>query len=306
MMQYECTFIGSVTKDILMRVATPPASDSRISADMFVTSIGGVSSIAGSAFQSLGGKGALISSIGDDDTGVFLKEDFKTLHFSYLDLHEIKGEKSSTSMIQIEHDGKRCLTCFGGCIDKLNFDMIDKSVLSRSRIVHLGVLNSDLMYQICAYCKQHTQALVSIDGGNLPQSLVEKLLPFIDIFVLDDKTVNRMLGLSPWEGCRYYLSKGVTYVCVTAGPDGSYLIIDGKECHIPTIEGVHVIDTTGAGDNFHGAMLWCMVRGWKFLEAVKFANIFASLTTEGIGGRMSAPSFDKVMRIYNSGRNKNE
>ncbi len=60
----DCLFIGSSTKDTLLLVDAPPASDQRIAASAVVHTCGGVASVAASAFQKLGGSAGLITAVG--------------------------------------------------------------------------------------------------------------------------------------------------------------------------------------------------------------------------------------------------
>ena len=71
MKELDCLFIGSSTKDILMLVEAPPASDQRIAARQLEITCGGVSAIAGAAHQSLHGVTGVITALGDDDTSHF-------------------------------------------------------------------------------------------------------------------------------------------------------------------------------------------------------------------------------------------
>lgn len=292
-------FIGSSTKDILMLVDAPPASDQRIAASYFTTTCGGVSSTAAAAHQHLGGVTGIITAVGDDDTSQFIRDDLQRQNYQYIKLFAIPDHFSSTSMIQVEKDGKRCLTCFGGCIDQVSFSMIDQEILASSKIIHLGVLNPETMLQICIYCKKHTQALVSIDGGNIPKDLADELLPYADFYIPDHKTAMSTLGMAPSEACAYYVEKGAGFACVTAAEAGSYAYDGSDFYHEHTIP-VKTVDTTGAGDNFHGAFLYCINRGWSYQQAMRFSNIFASLSCEGLGGRSAVPSLEKVLPYMES------
>lgn len=287
-------FIGSSTKDILMLVNAPPASDQRIAASYFTTTCGGVSSTAAAAHQSLGGITGVITAVGDDETSNFIKNDLQRQRYQYLKLFAIEDHFSSTSMIQVEQDGRRCLTCFGGCIEKLTFSMIDKNILSASRIVHLGVLNPETMLELCAYCKKHTKALISIDGGNISKELAAELLPYADFYIPDNKTALSTLGLSPEDACIYYVEKGAKFACVTAAESGAWAYDGTHFYHEDTIP-VKVMDTTGAGDNFHGAFLYCINQGWSYERSIRFSNIFASLSCEGLGGRSAIPKKETVL-----------
>ena len=61
---------------------------------------------------------------------------------------------------------------------------------------------------------------------------------------------------------------------------------------------VKAIDTTGAGDIFHGAFTYGIANGYTLEECVKLGNIAGALSTTGIGARNSAPKLKEVMELY--------
>jgi len=294
-MEYNALFIGSSTKDMIMLVDAPPESDQRISASQFTVSLGGVASTAAAAHQKLGGTTAMISIVGDDETGEYIAADLTAQNFAWLQLLHTDKAPSSISMIQVEKNGKRCITHYGGCIKEMTFERLDLSALKETRFLHLGVMNPDLMLKLARYCKEETNALLSIDGGNIPKDLMEELLPYTDVFIPDNKTAMKTLGLEPKEACRYYVEHGAAFAAVTAAEDGT-IGFDGTDWyHAPAIS-VHVLDTLGAGDNFHGAFLYAMNQDWDMNKRLFFANVFASLSCEGLGGRNAAPSLETVLK----------
>ena len=297
-MDYNALFIGSSTKDMIMLVDAPPESDQRISASQFVISLGGVASTAAAAHHKLGGKTALISIVGEDETGEYISADMFAQNYACLQLLHTDKAPSSISMIQVEKNGKRCITSYGGCIREMTFDRIDLSLLHRTRFLHLGVMNPELMLQLAQYCKEHTDALLSIDGGNIPRELMDQLLPYTDIFIPDHKTAMKTLGLEPREACQYYIEHGARFAVVTAAEKGA-IGFDGENWyHAPAIS-VQLVDTLGAGDNFHGAFLYAMSQDWDMNTRLYFSNVFASLSCEGLGGRIAAPTLDKVLKYMN-------
>ncbi len=293
-MDYDVLFIGSSTKDLIMLVDASPESDVRIGAHQFVTTLGGVASTAAAAHQKLGGRTAMISIVGKDETGEYIAADLTAQNFAHLQLLHTGKAPSSTSMIQVEENGKRCITCYGGCIKEMTFDQLDLTPLHNTRYLHLGVMNSDLMLELARYCKEHTDALLSIDGGNISRELMDELMPYTDIFIPDHKTAMKTLGLSPREACQYYVSHGAGFAAVTAAEEGT-VAFDGTSWYQAPVFPVKVVDTTGAGDNFHGSFLYAMNQDWDMNRRLYFANVFASLSCEGLGGRDAAPSLETVL-----------
>lgn len=218
----DCLFVGSTTKDTLLMVEAPPASDQRIAASAVVHACGGVASVAASAFQKLGGSAGLITAVGDpSDITDFICGNIAARKLPYTALIRVPGTDSPFSAIQVESNGKRCITHFGGCIRQLTLDMLDKKALANAKMIHLGGLEEHFCGDLAAYCKQNTSALVSVDGGNLSREATDRMLPYVDVFIPDDKTVAKTLGCSPEDACRYYTEQGVRVSCVTMGDKGS-------------------------------------------------------------------------------------
>ena len=68
-----CLFIGTISKDLLMLVKEPPKSDRRIEAVKILKSCGGPAATAANAFAGLGGTAGLITAIGADANGQFVR-----------------------------------------------------------------------------------------------------------------------------------------------------------------------------------------------------------------------------------------
>lgn len=292
----DCLFIGSTTKDTLLMVEAPPVSDQRIAASAVVHSCGGVASVAASAFQKLGGTAGLITAVGDpSDVTDFITENIKARNLAYASLIRVPGTDSPFSTIQVESSGKRCITHFGGCIRHLTLDMLDRQVLSDTKMIHLGGLEENFCAELAAYCKKHTDALISVDGGNLSREATDRMLPYVDVFIPDDKTVAKTLGCSPEDACRYYAEKGVRISCVTMGDKGS-VACENNAFHYAAPVQVSVLDTTGAGDNFHGAFLYCLTQKWNLDRTLRFCSAFSGLTCQGLGGLAAEPTLEETLR----------
>lgn len=297
---FDCLFIGSSTKDLLMLVDAPPCSDQRIAASRMVNACGGPGSTAAVAFSSLGGSAALVTAIGSDDTSDYIRADLSSRGFSYLDLKEIPNAASSFSVIQVESNGKRCITCYGGCTGAMTLSMLDPALLKQAPMIHLAGLSESFLVKAVRFCREQApNALISVDGGNYGLPTAQAILPYTDVFIPDDKTVAKTLGLSSMEdACRSYHKMGAGLVCITLGDKGS-LAYDGSRFFSAPAASVHVLDTTGAGDNFHGAFLYCLLKKFDLQKTLYFCNAFSALTCEGLGGREALPALEKVLRKMN-------
>ena len=87
-------------------------------------------------------------------------------------------------------------------------------------------------------------------------------------------------------------------IVITLESDGSLARIDGKLKIIPSIK-VKAIDSTGAGDLFHGAFVYCLTQKFNLEKSLIFSNIVGALSVTKIGGRFSVPNLDEVLTILN-------
>lgn len=293
----DCLFIGSATLDTLMLVDAPPVSDQKISATKVVTSCGGIASVAASAFAKLGGRCGLVASIGEPSNATdYVKADIESRNLPYYDLVKIPGTETSFSTILVEENGNRLIVNLGGSARKIDVDMLDKNALKSTGIVHMGGVGKQLYVGLSKYCKDNTEAIVSVDGGNIDLETTNEMLPFVDIFIPDHKTVERTLGITPKEACEYYCEKGAKIAAVTLGEAGVVALCDGKFYEASAYR-VPVVDTTGAGDNFHGAFLYGYSMGWDMDRILKFSSAFSGLTCGALGGLAGEPTFEETVEL---------
>lgn len=85
------------------------------------------------------------------------------------------------------------------------------------------------------------------------------------------------------------------FVCITLGSEGAigYEGNTGKIFHQKAFR-VDVVDTTGAGDVFHGAFAFFLARGYSFREALRYSSACAAIKCRSVGGRRGIPSLDEV------------
>ena len=86
-------------------------------------------------------------------------------------------------------------------------------------------------------------------------------------------------------------------IAITRGHKGLIYLENGKINTRPAYN-VKSVDTTAAGDIFHGAFAYSMLKNMSFYEALQFSSIAAALSTTDYGGRSSIPGLNKVQKFY--------
>ncbi len=90
------------------------------------------------------------------------------------------------------------------------------------------------------------------------------------------------------------LQMGPEVVVQTEGSAGSYTSTQNESFHTPAFQ-VDVVDTTGAGDVFHGAYLVGLLHGWDLRSIALFSSAVAGMKCSRLGGRQGIPTFEQTM-----------
>jgi len=83
---------------------------------------------------------------------------------------------------------------------------------------------------------------------------------------------------------------------VTLGEKGSYTFFQDKYFHTPAFK-VKAVDTTGAGDVFHGGYVFGILKRWEIRDTVRFASAIAAMKCRKIGGRAGIAKLNGVLRF---------
>jgi sulfofructose kinase len=131
---------------------------------------------------------------------------------------------------------------------------------------------------------------------------VEVLLESTDFVIASKDFPERLTG-------EKNLLKSLPEICVqfkcrltaaTLGPEG-VLAWDGARFFLCLGFRVNAVDTTGAGDIFHGAFLYGLVQNWKVEEILEFSCAAAALNCEAVGARGGIATLEEIARLRKSG-----
>jgi ribokinase len=128
-----------------------------------------------------------------------------------------------------------------------------------------------------------------------------KVIPPELVSLCDVLTPNRAeIGGLGFASPADLLAAGAGAAAVTLGADGVELHRAGRPAVAVPAFPVEVVDTTGAGDAFSGALAWALARGEPLDEAVELACAAAALSTRALGARAAQPSAQEVVSLRRS------
>ena len=283
--------IGHCTVDVICPLERFPEIDVKTEIAGLVVQGGGPSANAMCALAKLGVRTALVSRLGTDIFGRFARADLLRRDVECTHLFMDEDSKSPLSVIVTENErSTRTIIVYKGenCT-------VDPLWLSDGWIMTGDVLHID-GHQLPAslFAAQHFKAAgktIVFDAGSWRLGS-EELLGFADVVIASKLFASKFSDdiKAALDALRGY---GAKTAIVTLGADGAIGLDDFGIVESPGFE-IAAVDTTGAGDVFHGAYIFAMHAGMQLRDALAFANAAAAIKCGHLGGRGGLPTANDV------------
>lgn len=273
------------------------------------------------ALTKFGAKTALIGKVGTDSFGKMLIGTFEKAGIETRGLIASDDVFTTLAFVTIDKTGNRefSFSRKPGADTLLTYEELDLSLIDEAKVFHFGTLSltdepaRTTTQKAVAYAKSQGK-LITYDP-NLRKPLWSNLdtakdqllwgLHQADIVKISDEEVEFLFGLGAEDGADYILRNfNVKLVFVTCGANGCYFKNINASGQVPSLPGIKVIDTTGAGDIFGGSAVWKLLQLRKkpdelteseLCDAVSFACASACLSTTKSGGISSVPDYQDVL-----------
>ena len=287
--------LGQACIDYLGRVTEYPEEDGKVELMDLHMQCGGPASTALVTLSRLGIRTSFLGSIADDAFGLEIVRGLKDENVDHTFLKITPGYTSQFAFIAInKKDGRRTIFWTRGSVPHLKSNDVDLSAFSGARILHTDGLMVEASIEGARQAKEMGLTVV-MDAGTLREGYRE-LISMVDVLIASerfgsalvggDKTVDKALeALSHW---------GPKEVVITLGPKGS-IGWSGGETVSQKAFSVDAVDTTGAGDVYHGAYIYGLLKGWNMAECMRFASAASALKCLEIGGRKGIPTLEKTL-----------
>ena len=295
--------LGIPVMDLVINVSQIPRGNSFVTANEIFHQGGGNCASAIVASARLGTKAGMLAKVGGDSTGDFV---IKDLQYNGVDTsHILRGPPGSSgpyclSVSEVDL-GTRFFVHRTPSVGLLQPDEVDYDYIAGAKVLHF---DRGWPAQIAAAKFAKEKGIkTSIDAGAYTEDRVE-IIPYIDIFVASEMFHDGMFkgNEKDLEGnCRKLHEMGPEVVWITRGPLGCCGLIDGKFYDVPTFPETPVVDTTGAGDVFHGAYIAAMLEGLSHPECARYANAVSSIKCMYVGGRTGIPNRETLGRFLEDG-----
>ncbi|HHW69659.1 MAG TPA: carbohydrate kinase family protein [Tenericutes bacterium] len=290
--------IGLAVYDISFPVTDFPKENSKNRVSDKIECGGGPASNAAYLLAKWGLDVTFMGAVGNDTFGHKIKEEFDNVGVDtrYLEINDNYETPISFIIPNVTNGSRTTMTYRNSSIHTKSVELD-----FTPDVIFIDGQEYDLSVELL---KKYKNAISIIDAGSVTKERVE-LCKLVDYVVTSKNFAEDYSGIkidySDFSTIENLYSKleddFKTNIVVTLESKGAlYKDLDGLKI-MPSIK-VKPIDSTGAGDIFHGAFTYGIVKKMDMKKIIKFSNIAGALATTKIGGRNSIYELDYVLELY--------
>jgi ribokinase len=285
--------VGSANIDLTTFTEKFPRAGETIFGQKFDLGFGGKGANQAVASRLCGADVFMVARVGNDLFGPATIQNFKKLGIDATHVKQIEGVSSGVAPIFVEPNGQNRIWVVKGANDLLKPADVDAAA-DLLKTVDCMVLQFEIpletVYYSVSFARKNGIRCIVNPAPAQPVEL--NALSGLDYFVPNESEAETITGMpvrnvdEAKKCAEKLLSGGVKRVIITLGANGSLLAgREGME-HIAAFS-VKSVDSTGAGDAFIGSFAVFLGEGLPEREAVRRANLYAGLSTTGVGTQKS-------------------
>jgi ribokinase len=285
--------IGSANIDLTTFTDRFPKPGETIFGQKFDLGFGGKGANQAVAARLCGAEVFMVARVGSDLFGPATIENFKKLGIDTTHVKQVEGLSSGVAPIFVEPSGQNRILVVKGANDALQPGAIDdasETLKTVDCIVLQFEIPLETVYYAVAFARKH--GIRCIVNPAPAQPIEMSALAGLDYFVPNESEAETITGIrvsnieEAKQCANVLLGAGMKRTIITLGANGSLLAGQDLSEHIPPFP-VESVDSTGAGDAFIGSFAVFLAEGVAEKEAVRRANLYAALSTTGVGTQKS-------------------
>lgn len=289
--------VGSINMDMTVTTERIPKKGETLAGKDLHYIPGGKGANQAVAMARLGADVEMFGCVGNDANGVELLRKLQTEGVKTEHIRIVDGIPTGLALITVGENDNTIVIIAGanGKVDKDYVDSISEELKKSDLIVLQHEIPIETVEYLVEFCN---------DNG------IDVLLNPAPASPLKKEIIDKVSYLSPNEheakilfgenNNEELLKKYAEKLFITLGSRGVTTCLKTGEILVVPARPAKVADTTGAGDTLNGAFAVKIAEGAGIAEALRFANVAASLSTEKFGAQGGMPTREEVMRELNN------
>jgi sulfofructose kinase len=282
---YDIVGIGLNATDTLILVPRFPAYAGKIAFNDEILSPGGQVASAMVACACLGMRVKYIGTVGDDQRGRIQMQSLRETGINIDDVQIRRNTPNQTAYIVIDQStGERTVLWSRPDGLRLEPESIEPRHIACARMLHIDGHDTPAVARAAAIARS-LSIPVSVDVDTLYHGF-DKVLPNVDYLVTSSEFPGAWTSeRDPFRALEMIQNEfGMRVAAMTLGAHGALARTGGRFVYSPAFV-VNCVDTTGAGDVFHGAFCYAVLEGMPIRETLDLANALAALNCTELGAR---------------------
>lgn len=299
---WDVVVVGSANIDQVAVVPHLPQSGETVLTDRYEEFCGGKGANQAISAARLGRRVSLIGRTGSDPAGNALRDCLVSEGVDVGEFKQLPGISSGRALVVVNQEAENSIVVVGGANNAFRPEHVAEAA---SRIAGAVVVVAQLEVP-----EETVKAAASLATGHFilnpaPASMLQDdLLALVDVLVVNEIEFSTLYGQAVPDSRTHMTSllrdRGLDAdVIITRGARGALLWHDGGISYFkpPAVE---VVDSTGAGDAFVGALADALSRGLPLVEATRWAVCAASISTSALGATTAMPGSEAVQKLVST------
>jgi sugar/nucleoside kinase (ribokinase family) len=289
---FDVVGFGLNSVDFVTVLPTFPSPNGKMEMADFSESGGGQAATAMVTCSRLGLRVKYIGKVGDDPWGEYSLASIEKEGVDVSAVRRETGVKNQFAVVLVDQtSGERTILWRRDKRLLYGEGELCRNSICEGKVLHVDGHDIEATLTAVNWAKQ--EGIVTVMDADRIDEKTGDLIRHIDFLITSSTFPIRFTGISELPEALIALQECCGgFVAATLGRDGAMALVNGIPVHYRGL-GIDAVDTTGAGDVFHGAFIYGLVRGWGVDRIFPFANAVAGLKCTRLGGR-SVPSVEEV------------
>lgn len=292
--------LGALAVDYYSVVPKIPHEEEKTTATAYMVRPGGVAGNVLTQTARLGLRSGWAGKLGDDPSGDILIQQFVSDGVDTSHCEIISGKNSMFTWITVDPRGDRSIIMFPNVLKEFSPEDVrtkHADYIASAKVLQTEacVLPLNIMLAGMRIAREaHVRTVFDLDVAPSEiirskmgtQEELQEILSLTDVLIPCKSAASELLGSNAFASEVHKLhSFGPRTVAITLGKQGCLISDTNRSIQIPRVEVPKVLDTTGAGDAFHGGMIFALIEEMDLESSGRFANGCGAWCTQSMGAR---------------------